>query len=125
MWSTETGQEPIHHYQGPVAVHALALSPESPTMAAAAGLDVRLDCPDDRGYWRTLCQAQLSKPVSLSLSLPPGSLEAVEAGRLGTRCPQQNSLIVLGFYTCKPLCYFAGKVLYKQCLQPDFTTETK
>uniref|UniRef100_A0A673YUP7 F-box/WD repeat-containing protein 8 n=1 Tax=Salmo trutta TaxID=8032 RepID=A0A673YUP7_SALTR len=63
VWSTETGQEPVHHFQIPGRVHALALSQESPTLATAAGLDVRLDQPDERGYWRTLCQATLPKPV--------------------------------------------------------------
>ncbi|XP_035642158.1 F-box/WD repeat-containing protein 8 isoform X1 [Oncorhynchus keta] len=62
VWSTETGQEPVHHFQIPGRVHALALSLESPTLATAAGLDVRLDQPDERGYWRTLCQATLPKP---------------------------------------------------------------
>uniref|UniRef100_A0A667Z2B8 F-box/WD repeat-containing protein 8 n=1 Tax=Myripristis murdjan TaxID=586833 RepID=A0A667Z2B8_9TELE len=84
LWSTETGGEPIHHYQSAGRIQALALSPDSPTLASAAGPDVRLDQPDDRGYWRTLCQAQLPKAVN-SVVLVPGRgqqcpLAAVAAG---------------------------------------------
>eukprot|EP00064_Thunnus_orientalis_P003023 superscaffoldBa00000239_g3031 len=71
LWSTETGGEPIHHYQIPGRIQALALSPDSPVLGYAAGSDVRLDRADDRGYWRTLCQVQLPKTVE-SLVLVPG-----------------------------------------------------
>ncbi|XP_073322471.1 F-box/WD repeat-containing protein 8 [Pagrus major] len=71
LWSTETGGEPIHHYQSPGRIQALALSPDSPVLGTAAGPDIRLNCADDRGYWRTLCQAQLPKIVE-SLVLVPG-----------------------------------------------------
>ena len=64
VWSAEAGGEPVFHYQSVGRVHALALSPDSPTLASATGVDVRLDQPDQRGYWRTLVQAQLPKPVS-------------------------------------------------------------
>lgn len=67
LWSTETGGEPIHHYQSVGRIQALALTPDSPTLGSAAGPHVRLDRADDRGYWRTLCQAQLPKPVSLTI----------------------------------------------------------
>ncbi|XP_071391463.1 F-box/WD repeat-containing protein 8 [Centroberyx affinis] len=84
LWSTETGGEPIHHFQSPGGIQALALSPDCPTLACAAGPDVRLHRPDDRGYWRTLCQAQLPKTVD-SVVLVPGRgqqrpLAAVAAG---------------------------------------------
>uniref|UniRef100_A0A7N8Y4E4 F-box/WD repeat-containing protein 8 n=1 Tax=Mastacembelus armatus TaxID=205130 RepID=A0A7N8Y4E4_9TELE len=69
LWSTETGGEPIHHYQSPGRIQALALSPDSPVLGSAAGCDIRLDCADDRGYWRMLCHAQLPK---ISLVLVPG-----------------------------------------------------
>ncbi|XP_026177715.1 F-box/WD repeat-containing protein 8 [Mastacembelus armatus] len=71
LWSTETGGEPIHHYQSPGRIQALALSPDSPVLGSAAGCDIRLDCADDRGYWRMLCHAQLPKIVE-SLVLVPG-----------------------------------------------------
>lgn len=64
LWSTETGGEPIHHYQSPGRIQTLALSCDSPVLASSAGPDVRLDCADDRGYWGTRCQARLPKPVS-------------------------------------------------------------
>ncbi|XP_070821579.1 F-box/WD repeat-containing protein 8 [Chaetodon trifascialis] len=77
LWSTETGGEPIHHYQSPGRIQALALSPDTPVLGSAAGPDVRLDRADDRGYWRTLCRAQLPKTVE-SLVLVPGR---------GQQCP--------------------------------------
>ncbi|XP_056144265.1 F-box/WD repeat-containing protein 8 [Lampris incognitus] len=77
LWSVETGGEPIHHYQSPGRIQTLALSPDSPTLASAIGPDVRLDCPDDHGYWRTLCQAQLPKTVERMVLVP---------GR-GQQCP--------------------------------------
>ncbi|KAM3611761.1 uncharacterized protein V6R79_023699 [Siganus canaliculatus] len=70
LWSLETGGEPLYHYQSPGSVQALALSPDSPVLGSAAGPDVRLDCADDHGYWRTVCQAQLPKTVE-SLVLVP------------------------------------------------------
>ncbi|XP_059192281.1 F-box/WD repeat-containing protein 8 [Centropristis striata] len=71
VWSTETGGAPLHHYQSPGRLQALALSPDSPVLASAAGPDVRLDATDDRGYWRTIRQARLPKTVE-SLVLVPG-----------------------------------------------------
>ncbi|XP_034547953.1 F-box/WD repeat-containing protein 8 [Notolabrus celidotus] len=71
LWSTETGGEPIYHYQTPERVQSLALSHDSPVLCSAAGADVRLDRADDRGYWRTLCRTQLPKLVE-SLVLVPG-----------------------------------------------------
>ncbi|XP_030594091.1 F-box/WD repeat-containing protein 8 [Archocentrus centrarchus] len=63
LWSTETGGEPIHHYQTPGRIQALALSSDSPVLVSATGSDVRLDCAKDCGYWRTVCQTQLPKTV--------------------------------------------------------------
>ncbi|KAM4616093.1 F-box/WD repeat-containing protein 8 isoform 1-T1 [Polymixia lowei] len=71
LWSTETGGEPIHHFQNPGRIQALVLSPDDPTVASAGGQDVRIDRPDDRGYWRNLYKAQLPKTVE-SLVLVPG-----------------------------------------------------
>lgn len=64
LWSTETGGEPIHHYQSPGRIQALALSPDSPILGSVTGRDIRLDRADDRGYWRTLFQTQLPNTVS-------------------------------------------------------------
>ncbi|KAK5870792.1 hypothetical protein PBY51_003708 [Eleginops maclovinus] len=84
LWSTETGGEPIHHYQSLERLQAMALSPDSPSLGSAAGPHVRLDSTDDCGYWRTLCRAQLPKTVE-SLVLVPGRgqlcpLAALSAG---------------------------------------------
>lgn len=64
LWSTETGGLPILHHHRPGPVQALALSCDSPALASAAGPHVRLDCADDRGYWRSLWQAELPRTVS-------------------------------------------------------------
>ncbi|KAL3975431.1 hypothetical protein ACER0C_021317 [Sarotherodon galilaeus] len=71
LWSTETGGEPIYHYQTPGRIQVLALSPDSPVLISATGSDVRLDCAKDCGYWRTVCQTQLPKTVE-SMTLVPG-----------------------------------------------------
>ncbi|XP_036382080.1 F-box/WD repeat-containing protein 8 [Megalops cyprinoides] len=70
VWSTETGQEPIHHYQHQQRVYALALGSDGAAVATASGTEVRVDCPVDKGYWRTLCQSQLQKPVEYLLLAP-------------------------------------------------------
>ncbi|XP_072243531.1 F-box/WD repeat-containing protein 8 [Leuresthes tenuis] len=74
LWSTETGGEPIHHYQSSGRIQALALSPDSPVLVSATGSDVRLDSANDCGYWRTVCQARLPKTVE-SLILVPGRVD--------------------------------------------------
>ncbi|KAM6965393.1 F-box/WD repeat-containing protein 8 [Aplochiton taeniatus] len=70
VWSTKTGGEPIYHYQCPGRLHDLTLSSDSPVLASAAGAHVRINRPDDRGYWRTLRQAQLPKAVDRMLVVP-------------------------------------------------------
>uniref|UniRef100_A0A3B5A7N6 F-box and WD repeat domain containing 8 n=1 Tax=Stegastes partitus TaxID=144197 RepID=A0A3B5A7N6_9TELE len=72
LWSTETGGEPIHHYQSPGRIQALALSPDSPVLLSASGSDVRLDRASDCGYWRTACQAHLPKAQVDSVAVVPG-----------------------------------------------------
>lgn len=71
LWSTETGGEPIYHYQTTGRIQVLSLSPDSPVLISATGSDVRLDCAKDCGYWRTVCQTQLPKTVE-SMTLVPG-----------------------------------------------------
>uniref|UniRef100_A0A671QX35 F-box and WD repeat domain containing 8 n=1 Tax=Sinocyclocheilus anshuiensis TaxID=1608454 RepID=A0A671QX35_9TELE len=61
VWSSETS----HQYRNLQRVHALDLSPDSPAVASASGPDVRVDTPDEHGYWRSQCLLQLPKPVSL------------------------------------------------------------
>ncbi|KAJ8263405.1 hypothetical protein COCON_G00158620 [Conger conger] len=83
VWSTETGQEPVHHYQHLHRVHALALGSEGAAVATASGAEVRVDCPTEKGYWKTQCRAELPKPVEALLLAPerPGApLAAASAG---------------------------------------------
>lgn len=61
--------EPIHHYQHPQRVCALALSADAPAVTSASGSEVRVDAPDDRGYWKTVRLARLAKPVSEHLEI--------------------------------------------------------
>lgn len=70
VWSTESGVEPIHHYEHLQQVCALDLSADAPVVASAAGSEVRVDTPDARGYWRTVCLTQLAKPVEGVLVVP-------------------------------------------------------
>lgn len=70
MWSTETGLEPIHQYQHLRRVQALDLSPDSPALASASGPDVRVDAPDEQGYWKSRCLVQLPTPVSHAEKMP-------------------------------------------------------
>ncbi|MED6241718.1 hypothetical protein ATANTOWER_025046 [Ataeniobius toweri] len=70
LWSTETGGEPIHHYQSPGRIQAFGLSLDSPVLVSATGTKVRLDSADDYGHWRTICETKLPKTVE-SLTLVP------------------------------------------------------
>ncbi|XP_037536148.1 F-box/WD repeat-containing protein 8 [Nematolebias whitei] len=70
LWSTETGGAPIHHYQRPGRVQALALSPDCPVLVSASGSDIRLDSANDCGYWKTVCQTQLPKTVESLILVP-------------------------------------------------------
>ncbi|XP_058231586.1 F-box/WD repeat-containing protein 8 isoform X2 [Hemibagrus wyckioides] len=70
VWSTESGAEPIHHYQHLQQVCALDMSADLPVVTSASGSEVRVDTPDDRGYWRTVCLTQLAKPVDGVLVVP-------------------------------------------------------
>lgn len=63
LWSTETGGEPIHHYQSPGGIQVMALSQDSTVLGSVTGPNIRLDHTDDQGYWRTLHQTRLPKAV--------------------------------------------------------------
>ncbi|XP_068165993.1 F-box/WD repeat-containing protein 8 isoform X2 [Antennarius striatus] len=84
LWSTETGGEPIHHYQIPGKIQVLALSPDTAVLGSAAGPDVRLDWADDHGYWRLSCQVQLPSTVESMVLVPSRGqhclLTALKAG---------------------------------------------
>ncbi|MBN3304309.1 FBXW8 protein, partial [Amia calva] len=70
VWSTEAGQQPIHHYQHLQRVQALALGAEGAAVATASGTQVRVDGPVDKGYWSKLCQVELQKPVEFLQLVP-------------------------------------------------------
>lgn len=84
IWSTETGGLPIYNYQCPQKIQTLALSPDTPVLGSSSGPDIRLNHPDDCGYWRTVCQAHLPKTVdSLVVVLGKGQqwpVAAIAAG---------------------------------------------
>lgn len=71
------GREPIHHYQHNQRIQALALGLEGAAIATASGFQVKLESPDDRGYWQTTAQFEIQKLVSIFLlgSLVPGVLD--------------------------------------------------
>lgn len=103
MWSTETGGEPIHHYQIPGRIQALSLSPDCPVLVSAAGSDVRLDSANDCGYWRTVCETRLPKTVS-------GTLWLCVHER---RCSTDADFVIVN---CTFIVYMAGR-------EPDFCTK--
>ncbi|XP_060763432.1 F-box/WD repeat-containing protein 8 isoform X2 [Neoarius graeffei] len=70
VWSTESGGEPVHFYQHLQRVCALDLGADAPVVTSASGSVIRVDTPDDRGYWRTVCLNQLAKPVDGVLVVP-------------------------------------------------------
>uniref|UniRef100_A0A8D3AJ70 F-box and WD repeat domain containing 8 n=1 Tax=Scophthalmus maximus TaxID=52904 RepID=A0A8D3AJ70_SCOMX len=69
LWSTETGGQPIHHFQSPGGrIQALALSPDSPVLGSATGPDVRLDLNGSKPF---VSVVSWSRQVE-SLVLVPG-----------------------------------------------------
>ncbi|KAF7656946.1 hypothetical protein LDENG_00034190 [Lucifuga dentata] len=140
LWSTETGGEPIHHYQSQERIQALALSPDTPVLGCAAGPDVRLDRPDDCGYWRTVCQAWLPKTVEIMVLVPGQEqqcpLAVLAAGEgvylLGPREEEprtlhmvyghpvtcldaSNSRAALGVKSSGPPCHLPGRLQLPCC----------
>ncbi|GAA6074622.1 F-box/WD repeat-containing protein 8 isoform X1, partial [Tachysurus ichikawai] len=75
VWSTESDVEPIHHYRHLQQVCALDVSSDAPVVTSASGSEVRVDTPDEQGYWRTVCLTQLAKPVD-GLLVVPGKRES-------------------------------------------------
>ncbi|KAM4049189.1 LOW QUALITY PROTEIN: F-box/WD repeat-containing protein 8 [Anomaloglossus baeobatrachus] len=64
VWSLLVGREPIHHYQHNQKIQALALSPETAAIATASSFQIRVESPDDKGYWRTSCSFETQKLVN-------------------------------------------------------------
>ncbi|NWS99521.1 FBXW8 protein, partial [Mionectes macconnelli] len=81
VWNLLLGREPIHHYQHNQKIQALALGPEGAAVATASGFEVKVESPDDRGFWHTTAAFEIQKLVNF-LNLVPdvtGSPVAVAA----------------------------------------------
>ncbi|XP_040271971.1 F-box/WD repeat-containing protein 8 [Bufo bufo] len=70
VWSLLVGREPIHHYQHNQKIQALALCPETAAIATASSFQIRVESPDDKGYWRTSCNFQTQKLVNFLHVIP-------------------------------------------------------
>lgn len=112
VWSTETGQEPVHHYQHLQKVHALALGSEGAAVATASGTEVRVDCPVEKGYWRTLCRVELPKPVESLLLVPEKRGAPLAAASAGDTVyllrPERDPGILHSVYGHPVTCLDAG-----------------
>lgn len=84
VWSTETGGQPIYHFQCPERIRTLSLCADAPILGSSSVSDVRLERPDDCGYWKTVHLAHLTKAVESLVVVPSKerlwSLAAVAAG---------------------------------------------
>ncbi|XP_061226517.1 F-box/WD repeat-containing protein 8 [Neopsephotus bourkii] len=81
IWNLMFGREPIHHYQHNQRIQALALGSEGAVVATASGFEVKVEIPDDRGFWQTTATFDIQKLVNF-LNLVPdvgGSPVAVAA----------------------------------------------
>ncbi|XP_074743742.1 F-box/WD repeat-containing protein 8 isoform X1 [Strix uralensis] len=70
IWNLMFGREPIHHYQHNQRIQALALGSEGATVATASGFEVKVESPDDRGFWQTTETFEIQKLVNF-LNLVP------------------------------------------------------
>ncbi|XP_039244414.1 F-box/WD repeat-containing protein 8 [Pipra filicauda] len=81
VWNLLLGREPIHHYQHNQKIQALALGPGGAAVATASGFEVKVETPEDRGFWQTTATFEIQKLVNF-LNLVPdvtGSPVAVAA----------------------------------------------
>ncbi|XP_072456430.1 F-box/WD repeat-containing protein 8 isoform X3 [Notamacropus eugenii] len=65
VWSLMIGRDPVHCYQHNLKIQALALSLEGATIATASGFEVRVECPNDKGYWETVAHFEVQKLILL------------------------------------------------------------
>ncbi|XP_043353723.1 F-box/WD repeat-containing protein 8 isoform X2 [Dermochelys coriacea] len=70
VWSLMIGREPIHHYQHNQRIQALALGLEGAAITTASGFQVKVESPDDRGYWKTTAQFEIQKLVNFLHLVP-------------------------------------------------------
>lgn len=83
VWSLMIGREPVHHYQHNQKIQALALETEGVAIATASGFNIKVESPDDRGYWQTSAQFTIQKLVNFLHLVPdtggiPVSVAAAE-----------------------------------------------
>ncbi|XP_071619851.1 F-box/WD repeat-containing protein 8 isoform X2 [Heliangelus exortis] len=65
VWSLMFGREPIHRYQHNQRIQALALGSEGATVATASGFEVKVESPNDRGFWQTTGTFEIQKLILL------------------------------------------------------------
>ncbi|XP_031447951.1 F-box/WD repeat-containing protein 8 isoform X2 [Phasianus colchicus] len=70
VWSLMIGREPIHRYQHNQRIHALALGSKGATVATASGFEVKMESPDDRGFWQTTGTFEIQKLVNFLHLVP-------------------------------------------------------
>ncbi|XP_042684494.1 F-box/WD repeat-containing protein 8 [Centrocercus urophasianus] len=70
VWSLMVGREPIHRYQHNQRIQALALGSKGATVATASGLEVKVESPDDRGFWQTTGTFEIQKLVNFLHLVP-------------------------------------------------------
>uniref|UniRef100_A0A7N4NYH4 F-box and WD repeat domain containing 8 n=1 Tax=Sarcophilus harrisii TaxID=9305 RepID=A0A7N4NYH4_SARHA len=70
VWSLMIGRDPVHCYQHNLKIQALALSLEGATIATASGSEVRVECPNDKGYWETAAHFEIQKLVNFLHLIP-------------------------------------------------------
>ncbi|KAF1508459.1 F-box/WD repeat-containing protein 8, partial [Eudyptula minor novaehollandiae] len=70
VWSLMFGREPIHRYQHNQRIQALALGSGGATVATASGFEVKVESPNDRGFWQTTETFEIQKLVNF-LNLVP------------------------------------------------------
>ncbi|XP_075625454.1 F-box/WD repeat-containing protein 8 isoform X2 [Balearica regulorum gibbericeps] len=70
VWSLMFGREPIHRYQHNQRIQALALGSEGAAVATASGFEVKVESPNDRGFWQTTETFEIQKLVNF-LNLVP------------------------------------------------------
>ncbi|XP_018409782.1 PREDICTED: F-box/WD repeat-containing protein 8 [Nanorana parkeri] len=64
VWCIHARREPIHYYRHNQKIQALALCPETAAIATASSFEVKVESPDDRGYWRSSCIFHTQKLVN-------------------------------------------------------------
>nr|XP_033811673.1 F-box/WD repeat-containing protein 8-like [Geotrypetes seraphini] len=80
VWSLLVGREPVHHYQHNQRIQALALGSYTTAIASASGFQVRVECPDDKGYWQSLAHFEVQKLVNFLQIVPDTGRNPITVG---------------------------------------------